>query len=226
MQQQQIPTMPVQYVQPILVQPAAEQKAVAEIPFEKMTLDEKITFSHAHVDKTKKRLKNCGVFFLIAGFAAVGNAVHSFSKSRDWSSFIAQTGKLPWPANQTEVAAFNEADHSKPADYEFELYDLLVKVSLLIFVYGALLLTIGCRSRMLGKWGKRSKFARGAFRRGVITVVLFSLAYWAMKKQCGHLMDTIEQIDADKNMTSPIDGHRQLRAGNHHHHEDRKPMFE
>lgn len=176
-----------------------------------MTLDEKIEFFQAKTDKLMKRVGCCMWFFLITGIWFVGNSIHAFYQSRNWSRFIAVSGgKFPWPTPPEEVAdIMREHADDEPTFAEFELYQSMLVTAAVMLVMGVVYLRYACMSKFVtrckGEW-----MAKRALWKGYLLFVVFMISYICSKYSCAKVMKIGEVLQS--NGTVGADGHP------HRHH--------
>jgi len=87
--------------------------AKSDVPWNKMTLVEKLDFMQVKVAKNARRIKCMTFFFAAFSVMFALNFAYSFYKAKDWAHYIAVTGKGPWKANDQEMRA---AQHAKMQD--------------------------------------------------------------------------------------------------------------
>lgn len=160
-----------------------------------MTLDEKTKLASFRVEKLNKKLRCCSCLFTTYGFGFFLSAVMTFAGARYNSSFIAQTGYMPWTHPIKDFVPSEE-----PAKHEFTLYDSFLKMGFLSMLLSFVMFMFVMRT-VIARWLQKPKNTRIAFHRTLGCMIAFFFVYYFTHENGMEFMQLYKQIAEEKGIT-------------------------
>ena len=150
-----------------------------------MTIDDKIKFYKENIiANLNKKLKCCSCLFFLFGISMMASAMSTFYGAKYNAAHIAETGKLPW--GPTHDKDFVPSD--KPVEHEFALYDMFIKMAVLMVMVGFTLFAFVKRT-MIARWCQKSTVSRTAFRRTLFCIAVYAILSFFLRKQSKEFLD-------------------------------------
>lgn len=170
-----------------------------------MTLDEKTKCATFRVNRLSRKLRCCSCLFSCYGMGFFLSAVSTIASARWNSSFIAQTGYMPWTHPIKDFTPSEEA-----AKGEFSLYDNFLKMGVLSLLLAFVMMNFVMRTA-IARWCNKEEVSHRAFRRTFYCIAAFGICYYFLHGQSNQFMELYKDIAQDKNVTVEF-GHRNLKA--------------
>lgn len=170
-----------------------------------MTLDEKTKVATFRVNKLNRKLRCCACLFSCYGMGFFLSAVSTIASARWNSSFIAQTGYMPWTHPIKDFVPSEEASRG-----EFSLYDNFLKMGVITLLLAFVMMNFVMRT-VIARWCQKEEVSHRAFRRTFYCIAAFALCYYFLRGQSNQFMEQYKEIAETKNVTVEF-GHRNLKA--------------